>query len=170
MSHPHETTIAQEAVREELVAYLDGELDAEGVRRVEERLAGDAAYRREMQRLEQAWELLDRLPPTEANASFTQTTIEMVAVAAEAEATSAMKAVRRRRAVNWLAGLATVLLFGVCGYWLVERAVSRKNEALARDLPVIENLDYYLHVDSVEFLRKLDKEGMFGEEVSDGEI
>ena len=35
----------QPEVADELTAYLDGELDAEAVRRVEERLARDAEYR-----------------------------------------------------------------------------------------------------------------------------
>ena len=36
-----------------------------------------------------------------------------------------------------------------------------------RDLPVIENMDLYEVADSVEFLRQLEKTGLFAEEADD---
>ena len=63
---------------EELSAYLDGELDEASVQRVEKRLADDAGYLAEMQSLQQTWDMLDQIPVTEPNRSFTKTTMEMV--------------------------------------------------------------------------------------------
>ena len=51
-----------DSLHEELTSYLDGELDPQQVRRIEERLARDADYRAELQRMQRAWDLLDRLP------------------------------------------------------------------------------------------------------------
>jgi anti-sigma factor RsiW len=63
------------STREELVAYLDGELDAAARQSVEERLARDAEYRSHLQSLQQAWDLLDELPRSSASESFTRTTV-----------------------------------------------------------------------------------------------
>lgn len=38
---------------------------------------------------------------------------------------------------------------------------------LVRDLPVIENLDQYLVADDIEFLRDLQRDGLFAMEVTD---
>ena len=46
---------------EELTAYLDGEVDAEHARRIEERLARDEGYRRQLQGLQRTWDMLDQL-------------------------------------------------------------------------------------------------------------
>ena len=77
---------AQPEIDDELTAYLDGELDAASVRRVEERLARDTAYRGQLQKLERTWDLLDRLPRADVGEKFTKSTLEMVAVAAAKEA------------------------------------------------------------------------------------
>ena len=85
------------------MAYLDGELSAEECRRVEQRLANDADYRRRLTELEQAWSALEALPPTKVDDDFARTTIEMVDRAAEGDwAESATQAVGRRQ-TYWLA-------------------------------------------------------------------
>ena len=61
---------------EELVAYLDGELDPKAARAVETKLTLDPAARAEADSLKRTWELLDFLPRPEAPADFTQKTVE----------------------------------------------------------------------------------------------
>ena len=80
MSDPHDQL--DPAIQEQLVAYLDGELDADASRRVEEWLANDPRVRAALQRLDRTWELLDELETPLVRDGFTQTTLEMVAVAA----------------------------------------------------------------------------------------
>ena len=63
---------------EELTAYLDGELEATEVQRVEQRLSTDPEYRAEMQALQRTWDLFDRLPDGHASSNFTQSTMEIV--------------------------------------------------------------------------------------------
>ena len=93
--------MARAPLDEELVAYLDGELDAESGRRIEALLASDAAVRRRLQSLERTWDLLDELDAAPLGEPFTQTTLEMVAVAARQEIEkSRAEAPRRRR--RWL--------------------------------------------------------------------
>jgi anti-sigma factor RsiW len=167
MNEHEESTITQDAIQEELVAYLDGELDAAARARVEERLTEDEEYRQKLMRLERAWNVLDVLPRTEADARFTQSTVEMVTVAAREELHDADRSAARWKWLGWGGGVLAVLVAGLFGYRAVDRVASRPNEQLVQDLPVIENVELYRHVDSVEFLRQLEQEGLFAQEVND---
>jgi len=51
----------QTRIEEQLVAYLDGELDDADARRIEELLASDAEVRQTLEKLEATWGLLDHL-------------------------------------------------------------------------------------------------------------
>lgn len=146
---------------EELVAYLDGELDADAVRRIEALLASDAEVRRRLQSLERTWDLLDELDQSPAGEPFTRSTLEMVAVAArddlERSRTDAPRGRWRRR-----------FLFGVvlaaaaaAGFFAVVALAPDPNRELLDDLPVLENLDEYRQAQSIEFLRKLRQSGLF---------
>ncbi|MGD9720024.1 MAG: anti-sigma factor [Pirellulales bacterium] len=148
-------------VQEELSAYLDGELDAEAVRQVEERLARDEAYQAELRRLERAWGLLDRLPRATVNETFAKTTIEMVALAASEEAGAVLADQPRRwRRQIWLGALAAVVA-GVAGFAIGGQVWTNPNESLLRDLPVIKNFELYYQAGDVELLRLLEQHGLF---------
>jgi hypothetical protein len=148
---------------DELSAYLDGELDGEAVRRVEERLARDPVCRAELQKLERAWNLLDRLPRAAVGESFTKSTIEMVATSASQEAEALVRELPRRQRRRRLA--ATLGMAGAlaAGFVIGMQIWPDPNENLLEDLPVLENLDLYYQADDIEFLRLLDKEGLFAE-------
>src|SRR5437868_14946863 len=64
--------------RADLVAYLDGELDADASQALETRLARDPVARAELEQLRRTWELLDYLPQPEPSAAFTHRTLERV--------------------------------------------------------------------------------------------
>ena len=155
---------------DELTAYLDGELDAEARATVERRLAQDESFRLRMQRMEDAWALLDALPRTEADMSFTQSTVEMVALAAKDELSDVEQSNRRRRTIGWIATITAVALAGFLGYRIVDRVSSTENDQLVRDLPVIENVELYRHIDDIEFLRQLNEEGLFDEAVEEDSL
>lgn len=159
-----ELTRDNEPLRAELVAYLDNELDPATRERLEQRLSEDGDYRRELQQLQRAWDLLDSLPRAEADEGFTRTTVEMVAVSAAGDVEQEQHAAVRRRRVGWFVAGGGVIAASLLGYFVTQRIASAPNERLLRDLPVIENLDLYKHADSVEFLRKLDKAGLFPDE------
>lgn len=146
---------------EELTSYLDGEMDAAGMRAVEDRLARDPAYRDQLKKLQGAWDLLDRLPKAEVGEHFTRTTMEMVALAAtnDAQATEAQRPKLERRQL-W-AGLAASAAALVGGFAIGSQLWPDPNARLLEDLPVVENLDLYYQVDDVEFLRMLDREDLF---------
>ncbi len=156
-------SIPTDSVSEELSAYLDGELDADGVRRVEQRLARDADYQLELRRLERAWGLLDGLPRATVDESFTQSTIEMVAVAASEEADAALAELpRKRRRQRWLGALGAVAAVLV-GFVIGTQIWPDPNEQLLRDLPVVENFELYYQADDIEFLRMLEEADLFAD-------
>src|SRR2546421_4314700 len=150
--------------REDLIAYLDGELDADAAQGVESRLTRDPALRAEAETLKKAWDLLDYLPRAEPSTSFTHRTMERLAPVKTAS-------LRLPRWRPWALGVgwaAAVLLCAVGGYagmnyvHSVRRAGA--DEELVRDLRVIDNLRLYRHVDDLDFLMKLAHPDLFGDE------
>jgi anti-sigma factor RsiW len=151
------------SLEEQLVAYLDGELDAETSRRIEELLATNPKARQTLQGLDRTWELLSELERPEVAERFTQSTLEMVTVAAaEDTERSRTEASRRRR---WRrVTLGGSLLAAAAAGFLGVALRPDPNRQLIDDLPVLENLDEYRQIDDIEFLRMLQKEGVFAEE------
>jgi anti-sigma factor RsiW len=147
-----------------LVAYLDGELAVAERRDVEERLPRDDAFRRRLNELDRAWDMLDELPKTIADEEFVRSTVEMVALAAQEESDEAKQQSVWPRTIAFASVGAMVLFAAVLGFRTVNQYSQTEDRALARDLPVIENLDLYRRID---FLRQLRDEGLFDEEVDD---
>ncbi len=147
--------------REDLVAYLDGELEADAARRLEDRLSGDESLREELRRLERAWDMLAMLPRTEANPSLTKSTVEMLALESEAQFhRQADRRVQRRR-IMW--GVAAAMLFtaSLLGTILAGAIWPDPDAPLLRDLPVVQQSERYREADNIEFLRLLRERGFF---------
>jgi anti-sigma factor RsiW len=153
---------------EQLVAYLDGELDPESRRRIEELLASNAEVRRRLQEMERTWELLDELDAAPAGSLFTHTTLEMVAVTARRELDQSLAEAPRRRWRRALAICGGTLVAVAAGFLAVALLTPDPNRELLQDLPVLEDLDEYRQTDDIEFLRLLQKEGLFTKETDDG--
>lgn len=168
MNDLQNTPATATTIDEELVAYLDGELDASGAARIERRLADDAAYRARLAQLERAWDMLDTLQRSEANDDFARSTVEMIAIKAVDDAkTGQMRAVRQR-SLAWVGISLAVLVAATAGYFLIQTQLDQPNRELVRDLPVIERIDEYRDADNIEFLDQLHREGLFAAEVDDG--
>ncbi|MBN1588610.1 MAG: hypothetical protein JW888_03760 [Pirellulales bacterium] len=157
---------------EQLVAYLDGELDEETARLIETRAESDPKLQERLQEFGRAWELLNQLEQAETAGSFTEATLEMVAIEAEAEAQlreAERPRLRRRRRAMIGAGL---LLAGVIGALAGAGLRPDPNRPLLEKLPVIENVDQYIQIldenetagQSIEFLRKLHEAKLFATE------
>ena len=165
MSEPSEQD--DTCIDEELIAYLDGELNADAARRFEARLAEDEPLRRKLKAHQRTWDLLGELPRTEVGNRFTHKTVEVVAVSTADLVTQTSRRDAFRAKLRWLVGggTAAAALFG--GYALVASIVAAPNRQLVEDLRVIEHLDEYRVVEDIEFLRALDREGLFAAEVDD---
>ena len=160
-SHTQEVSDAQMT----LVAYLDGELNATQQAELEEQLVSDAELRHELQQLQQSWDCLDDLPQLEVDDTFTQTTVEMIAVTTEKDIQQQHLQETKQRTFSWLMrGTAISALF-LLSFLLFRYWMLGSDRQLARDLPVIENLQQYKHAESVQFLQMLQQEGLFTEDM-----
>lgn len=154
-----------EAEQAQLVAYLDGELDAEESRQVEQRLADDERFRLQLKELDEAWGLLEDLPRAEADDVFTRTTVAMVAVAAKED----VRRGERREQTFWLVLTVVVGAALTFGFYTSRFLTDQPHRQLTADLPVITNVDIYRYTESVEWLELLDKSELFvdDEELND---
>jgi hypothetical protein len=162
------TTSAAESIDEEIVAYLDGELDADAEARVVRRLTHDAAYRAPLGQRHQAWDLVVNIRASEADEDFVQSTVAMVAVQAEDQArTMRLKTVRRRN-FAWAAVAAVALASLAGGFAYMRYKLTEPDRNFVRDMPVIEHVDDYRYIDDIDFLKQLAREDLFPAEVDDG--
>src|SRR5438445_9655383 len=100
--------------RENLVAYLDGELSSKAARALEARLNLDAEARAEAEALRRTWEILDYLPRPEPTATFSSRTLERISVP-QMVATKT----NGRQGRHWALGIgwaAALLLAGTLGF------------------------------------------------------
>jgi anti-sigma factor RsiW len=158
--------------REELIAYLDGELTEIEAQSVEKKLHGDPKYRAEADALRQTYNLLDYLPRPAPSQAFTNRTLERVSVVRPTLALPSSGGLRRW--VLRLCWVAAVLLVGLAGYAGVARLPSsqkatqdltEEQEAeLARDYRVLEELGQAQHVNDIFLLYELDRPDLFGDE------
>lgn len=148
-------------VEEELVAYLDEELEPEHRARVEHRLAADARYRDKLKHMQKSWDMLDVLARSEPDEGFTRTTVAMVALKAK-EATQVQKESTQRFSLLFRLAVAVgTLACGLIAYSIGSWLLSAPHRQLVQDLPVIEHLDEYNHAESVLFLKLLEAHGLF---------
>ena len=159
---------AADPLDEELIAYLDGELDEPKRIEVEQRLAAEEEYRRRLRSLERAWDMLDLLPTAQASDDFTRSTVEMTIETAADEAQTQQLRTRQSRRKSMLIGGAALVVAAAAGYAAVMVGLDSENRQLVRDLPVIESVDQYRTVENVEFLHRLVDEGLFAE--PEGEV
>jgi len=149
---------------EELVAYLDGELDAQAARRIEDWLASNPDVRRKLHELERTWELIGELDGARLGGTFAQSTLELVTAAVEQDVRQSQAQAPRLRRRGRLLFSLLLLAAGLAGFLTVSLAVPDPNRQILDDLPLLENLDQYRQVQSIEFLRMLQQEKLFVEE------
>jgi anti-sigma factor RsiW len=148
--------------RDNLVAYLDGELDEELTQQIDKVLVQSEVARHEVEALARTWELLDLLPRPQARDDFTQRTLTTLKV-------SEMRPrlvdqpwfahVRKGGVVlMWIAGLAVCALLG---YAATNQWVPNPHAEMLADLPLLESLDLYLEVQELEFVHQLQRQQIF---------
>ena len=163
-----------EQERADLVAYLDGELEGAAARSLEAKLTLDPAARAEADALKRTWDLLDYLPRAEPSPSFTYRTLERLT---PVPAGRRFGPGRRWRpwalGMGWAAAVLAACVGGYAGMRLVRPRgpdgpdPRQQDQELVRDLRVIENKRLYEAVEDVEFLEKLDRPDLFGDDNAD---
>jgi hypothetical protein len=149
---------------EDLVAYLDGELDDATSKRLEERLANDESARQRLRALAVSWDLLDHLPRSATDESFTRTTVELIAVEARKDVEAEQAAIPTRKRRRWIGGIIAGLAAAMIGFVAVIVAWPDENERLLRDLPIVQNFELYdvtPEIDGIKFLQDLESKELF---------
>ena len=148
--------------REDLVAYLDGELEDVPSQEIDRILARSDVARHEVEALSRAWEMLDILPRSNASSEFTSRTMATVKLEEVPHDFSGRPwfIALRRGAVGavWVAALAAAGLLGFLATW---QWYPNPNRDLLEELPVVKQLDVYAEVDNPEFLESLSKSALF---------
>jgi anti-sigma factor RsiW len=156
--------------RANLVAFIDRELPPEEAGVIEAVLKRSPTVQYDVEMLSRTWDLLDELPRVNLTQEFTVRTLAAIK-ADEAprrllpenwSSRLPWRALRRGAVVlAWAGGLA---LSAVAGFAIANRVGPDTSQELLENLPVIEKLDLYSNVESIEFLRQLDKRiGSFDE-------
>jgi len=144
-----------------LVAYLDGELDAQSVRQMEDRLAVEPGLRDKMTSLEQTWNLLNELETVPADKELVRSTMEVVTLTIEKEVKDDEKLLEKRKWLNRLVPAVIFLMFGVIGYQLAVLVGIHQQNQLVKDIPIIRDVNMYKEIDSFDFLRALSEKRVF---------
>jgi len=140
--------------RAELVAYLDGELEDEKARGIEQTLAASEVARHEVEMLSRTWDLLETLPRESASSEFAAKTLETVKVEAAPAAAGDWRPQARRGliALGWATALAAV---GLAGFAAGHHWLPRRSDPIVHDLSLLEHLETYRDVGGPEFLTEL---------------
>ncbi|MES2793485.1 MAG: hypothetical protein V4719_27985 [Planctomycetota bacterium] len=150
--------------REDLTAYLDGELDEKRAAEIEQKLTRSEYARREVEILSRTWDMLGLLPQVNVSGEFSRKTMAIARQTDDPSLERGQAAIRWGRRAAWLSvwGVA-ICLAASLGYQLTNRLLPDSSRVLVEELPIIENLDSYREVGDVEFLRQLKTSGVFQE-------
>ncbi len=151
--------------RENLTAYLDGELDESATQQIEQVLAVSEVARHEVDMLSRTWDMLGVLPAHKASDQFTHQTMTNLRASEQTGPGAVQMMVYRnlRRGIVLAAWTGAVCLCGYVGFLATNRWVPNESVQLLDDYSVVENLDKYTEVGSIEFLRVLKSKHTFSE-------
>ncbi|REJ71691.1 MAG: hypothetical protein DWQ34_16765 [Planctomycetota bacterium] len=142
--------------RANLVAYLDGELGESETSEIESVLAHSAVARNDVEHLARTYDLLDLLPRAKASEDFTERTMATVRMSDVRPDITQSEWYRRARRGSVLLLWTLVMAAASSVSFLVTRKfVHNDADVFVRDFEVIDRLDVYREVDSVEFLEVL---------------
>lgn len=134
---------------EALVAYLDGELDAEQTQLIDQQIATHAELRERINQLRMTWDMLDELPVEPPSPRFAETTLEMAALSSTAEP---------KTLASWILGnanrifLSAIAILFLSGFIAARINQSRSDRQLLHDLPILVDWRALSNIDSQEWL------------------
>ena len=160
--------------RENLTAYLDGELDEPATQAMEAKIATDPAVRAELDALKQTWGMLDYLPKASPSPNFTHRTMERLTMEGVGGAVKTMPVPRGRMGWPvWVCWAAALLLAVGIGYYVTTffgspapTPIPDADLPLVRHLRIVEKWRLYENADDLEFVKKLNHPDLFGEDPS----
>ncbi len=142
--------------RDNLPAYLDGELNEEATRRIESILVQSSVARNDLELLSKTYDLLDELPRPDAPKDFIEKTLATVKMERVKVSLSDQVWFQTSQKILVLLGWTVALVIAsVAGFAVTNRMVERPDDVLAEELPLMRNLDRYEEVQSIDFLDQL---------------
>lgn len=131
--------------RDNLVAYLDGELDEAATQEIEQVLADSPVARHEVDMLSRSWDMLNALPTHRASSEFTERTITTLRAAEEKSPRIPPDLIYRNLRRGLVLALWTSILVacGYVGFAATRHWVPNDAEALLEDYDIINNFDMY---------------------------
>ncbi len=152
--------------RDNLSAYLDGELDEEQTRRIEALLVQNSVARNDVELLSKTYELLDELERPNAPNDFVEKTLATAKLEEVKTPISDQPWFQTTQKIGILSSwTAALVLAAVIGFLITNRFIPDKDDQLVQELPVIQNLDSYEEVQSIDFLNLLIAEKPLREEL-----
>ena len=142
--------------RDNLTAYLDGELDENATRRIESILTSSSVARNDLELLARTYELLDLLPRPTCGEEFAEKTVATARLENfRAPVTHQAWYQYLERTIPLAMWSLAFFLAACCGYLLTNQWMPQQDDLLLEELPLIQNLDLYHEVGSVRFLEEL---------------
>lgn len=155
--------------RDDLVAYLDGELPDGLANAIDQVLARSEVARNEVEALARTWEMLDALPVPQASSEFTDRTMTTLKVGEVPYNITEQAWFGYLKKGSVLAVWFAVLgLSGWLGFQITTRWVPNEQEQILEDLPLLQNFDAYQEVQSIDFLEQLNRSGAFNTSAEKG--
>lgn len=150
--------------RDDLVAYLDGELPDPKSQQIDLVLARSEVARHEVEALARTWEMLDVLPTLKAPPEFTERTMTSLKVSeVPFDLTAQPWFATLKRSATVALWIGAIGASGWAGFQITNHWVDNPSQRMLQDLPTLEKLDLYQEVESLDFLDKLQKSRLFEE-------
>lgn len=150
--------------RDDLVAYLDGELPDTKSQSIDQVLARSEVARHEVEALARTWEMLDVLPTLKAPPEFTERTMTNLKVGeVPFDVTQQPWFNTLKRVAVAAVWLVAITLSGWLGYQITYAWIPNPSQELLVNLPLVQKIDQYKEVESIDFLDKLQKSRLFEE-------
>jgi len=155
--------------RENLTAYLDGELEEKVAAEIEHKLTRSEVARREVDILSRTWDMLNLLPRLTISEEFSRKTMSIARLENRPASWDwyTNLIVWTRRVTILTVWVAAICLLAFVGFQTTNRWIPDPSRQLVEELPLIEHLDNYREVGDLDFLSQLEKSGYFQEETSD---
>ena len=150
--------------RENLVAYLDGELEDPAAREIEQVLASSPVARHDVDMLSRTWDLVGELPHISVTREFTSKTLDSIAASRTGPRVDPDAISRNSRRILGFA-LAGMILgaAGTIGFLATNRWIPNEAEEILNDYEILMDLDKYREVGDLGNLRKLQEFREFNE-------
>ncbi|MFN7770376.1 MAG: anti-sigma factor family protein [Planctomycetaceae bacterium] len=154
--------------RENLVAYLDGELEDPAAREIEQVLASSPVARHDVDMLSRTWDLVGELPHVSVTQEFTGKTLDSIAASRTGPWVDPDSISRNSRRILGLAVAGMILVAaGTVGFLATNRWIPNEAEEILNDYEILMELDKYREVGDPENLRKLQEFREFNEAEDD---